>query len=268
MSTVDTMARLLASWHNSTGQSSASTPLPGLRPEVIRGLAASNPDVLNTDLCRLLRTSCGIAGTALGDIDFTGQWYPEEPLAILRPCLSLVVDDLGRRWLAEIPGDTGLPGPVWCVFPQPAVTLYVSDDLGSFLSTLRECAKQGCTVQWLRSLSAEARAIWAERFEAALRSRDACRRDRRIRGWLSALPFDAHIYDLRPLALARGWPYGLKGPSGRLYRCGRLPVFAVAGPANTSIELNRADTGAEFDEEETQECVREAMWPASRRRRS
>jgi len=27
----------------------------------------------------------------------------------------------------------------------------------------------------------------------------------------------------------RGWPHGLVGPSGRLYRCGRLPVFAVAG---------------------------------------
>lgn len=249
MSTVDTMARLLeASWHNNSSHSRA-TPLPGLRPEVIRGMASSKPDILNTDLCRLLRTSCGIAGTPLGDIDFTGQWYPEEPLAILRPCLSLAVDDLGRRWLAEIPGDTGLPGPVWCVFPEPPVTVYVSDDLGSFLSTLRERAQQGCTGQWLRSLAAEARAIWAERIAAALRSRNTCREDRRIRGWLSALPFDAHVYDLRPPALARGWPHGLRGPSGRLYRCGRLPVFAVAdSPADTDMELHRSHIGADFDE--------------------
>src|ERR1700761_1274138 len=132
MSTVDTTARLLeASWPRDPGHSPRVIPLPGLRPEVIQGLAASDPDILNTALKRLLRVSCGGSGTAIGDIDFTGQWDPEEPLAVLRPGLPQAVDGWGWRWLAEAPAGGGLPGPVWCVLNDPPVTVYVSEDLGS-----------------------------------------------------------------------------------------------------------------------------------------
>jgi hypothetical protein len=45
------------------------------------------------------------------------------------------------------------------------------------------------------------------------------------------------VYDLRPPTLALGWPYGLAGASSHLFRCGRLPVFAVAGsPASAACE--------------------------------
>jgi len=30
------------------------------------------------------------------------------------------------------------------------------------------------------------------------------------------------------LSRTEGWPYGLAGSSGHLYRCGKLPIFAVA----------------------------------------
>ena len=55
-----------------------------------------------------------------------------------------------------------------------------------------------------------------------------------MRGWVAALPFDVHIYDLRDPSELRGWPYGLAGPEGRLYRCGRLPVFAVSAAPSAS----------------------------------
>jgi hypothetical protein len=48
-------------------------------------------------------------------------------------------------------------------------------------------------------------------------------------GFGFALPVSDAVYDLRAPRTAGGWPYGVAGPSGRLYRCGRLPVFAVAG---------------------------------------
>jgi hypothetical protein len=149
------MVRLLsAPWQSGTGHPVAATPLPGLRSEVIRDLASSNPGILNAELRQWLRMSCGIAHTAIGDIDFTGQWYPEEPLAVLRPCLTLTMDDEGRRWVAEAVEGAGLPGPVWCVFPHPTVTVYVSDDLGRFLYTLYERTRRGQTLAWLQGLIA------------------------------------------------------------------------------------------------------------------
>jgi hypothetical protein len=42
------------------------------------------------------------------------------------------------------------------------------------------------------------------------------------------LPSDAHVYDLRAPSTVGGWPYGLAGPNGQFFRCGQLPVFAVA----------------------------------------
>jgi hypothetical protein len=250
MSVTDTLVRLLsAPWQSGTGHPVAATPLPGLRSEVIRDLASSNPGTLNAELCQWLRMSCGIAHTPIGDIDFTGQWYPEEPLAVLRPCLTLTIDDAARRWVAEAVEGAGLPGPVWCVFPHPAVTVYVSDDLGRFLSRLYERTRRGQTLEWLQGLTSEVRAIWAYRHASAVRSRHVCRRDRALRGWLSGLPVDARIYDLRGPEVACGWPHGAAGPAGRHYRCGRLPLFAVADAwvANSSLDRSRSSiTGADF----------------------
>jgi hypothetical protein len=229
MSIADTMMHMLSEPWRSTECHGSPTPLPGLRPTVIKALASSSPDLLNADVCQLLRKSCGIAGTALGDIDFTGQWYPEEPLVVLRPSLTLAVDDRGRRWLAEAKSDAGLPGPVWCVLPDPPVTVYVSHDLEDFLTLLHNRTRQDRMAEWLRGLSAAAHVVWARRELAAASSYNTCRTDGRIRGWLSELPFDIHVYDLRAPSVARGWPHGLAGSAGRLFRCGRLPVFAVAG---------------------------------------
>jgi hypothetical protein len=83
----------------------------------------------------LLSACCGLAGTEIGSIDFTGCWFPEEPYAVFRPALTLAIDDAERRWIAEI-GDKDLPGPVWCLFPDPEVAVYVSDDVAAFMSTI------------------------------------------------------------------------------------------------------------------------------------
>jgi hypothetical protein len=176
----------------------------------------------------LLSRSCGLAGTELGSIDFTGCWFLEEPYSIFRPALTLAIDDAGRRWIAEV-GNGDLPGPIWCVFPHPEVAMYVSDDLATFLATLRERTCQGEVSRWLDELTAEARAVWSQRHAWAIRPHEAHRSDPAIRGWLMTLPAGAYVYDLRQQSIVRGWPYGVAGPSGRHYRCGRLPVFAVAG---------------------------------------
>jgi hypothetical protein len=175
----------------------------------------------------LLSRSCGLAGTALGSIDFTGCWFLEEPYAIFRPALTLAIDDAGRRWIAEV-GNGELPGPIWCVFAHPEVAVYVSDDLATFLATLHERTCHRDVSHWLDELTAQARAVWSQRHALAIRPHEAHRSDPAIRGWLVTLPSGAYVYDLRARSAVRGWPYGVAGPSGRHFRCGRLPVFAVA----------------------------------------
>jgi len=174
-------------------------------------------------------------------VDFTGCSFPEEPHSVFRPCLTMAIDDAGRRWIAEV-GNEDLPGPVWCVFPEPQVAVHVSDDLHAFIHTLHDRAHRGQTLAWLRDLSATARAVWAHRRALALRPHLASHLDGAIRGWLSRLPSDAYVYDLRHQSKARGWPYGVAGPSARLYRCGRLPVFAVAGSPSSGWRAERPDT--------------------------
>lgn len=229
MSTADTMTPLVAGpWLDAHGKPLPVRALPGLRPEVIQGLACSFPGIISPALKALLETCCGLAETKIGSIDFTGCWFPEEPCGVFQPCLTLAIDDAGRRWIGEI-GEKDLPGPIWCVFPDPKVALYVSDDLAAFIATLRSCACRGETLQWLQDLSAQARTVWSRRHALARRPYELHESDMQIRGWLGGLPFDAYVYDLRTPTIARGWPYGLAGPSARLYRCGRLPVFAVVG---------------------------------------
>jgi hypothetical protein len=229
MSKSDTMTPLLSMpWIDASGKSLAVRSLPGLRPELIKTLKSTYPGIINPSIQALLATCCGLADTDLGHIDFTGCSFPEEPCSVFQPCLTLAIDDAGRRWIAEV-GNKGLPGPVWCVFPDPQVAVHISDDLPAFLATLHEHAHRGRTLAWLQELSASAHAIWAHRRALALRPYRANDSDEEIRSWLSGLPADAYVYDLRRPSSVRGWPYGVAGPSARLYRCGRLPVFAVAG---------------------------------------
>ena len=208
--------------------------VPGLSAQAIQGLEATYPGTLTADMRALLSTTCGLTAPQLGTIDFTNRWHPEEPISVFRPCLTLAIDDEGRRWIAETSRDRGLPGPVWCLLPDPAVSLYVSDDLAGFLNSLRDAAERGRLYRWLWGLQRDARAIWAHRRTLARASHEICREDRGLRGWLAALPFDVHVYDLRAPSALRGWPHGLAGPAGRLYRCGRLPVFAVSAAPSAS----------------------------------
>jgi len=208
--------------------------VPGLSTQAIQGLEATYPGTLTADMRSLLSTTCGLTAPEFGTIDFTSRWHPEEPISVFRPCLTLAIDDEGRRWVAETSRDRGLPGPVWCVLADPAVSLYVSDDLNGFLSLLNEAAKHGQLHRWLQGVQRDARSVWAQRRTLARVSSEVCREDRGLRDWLAALPFDVHIYDLRDPAALRGWPYGLAGPEGRLYRCGRLPVFGVSAAPSAS----------------------------------
>jgi hypothetical protein len=215
-------------WVDSGGKALSVRALPGLRPETIQALASTYPGIMNPAMRALLATCCGLADTELGSIDFTGCWYPEEPCTVFQPCVTLAIDDAGRRWIAEV-GHRDLPGPVWCIFPEPAVAVHVSDDLPAFLATLHTHTCRGQTLTWLQELTAAAHAVWTQRRALALRPYRAYHSDEAIRSWLSSLPSDAYVYDLRRQSTVRGWPYGVAGPSARLYRCGRLPVFAVAG---------------------------------------
>ena len=231
MSAADTIVPLLATpWRARAGVRLCGTPLPGLSPEAIESLSPHYPGTLNGDIRTLLRQSSGLADTALGDLDFTGRWHPEEPLPVFRPCLSLAIDQSGRRWIAEGAGAQGLPGPVWCVFQRPPVAVYVSQNLADFLCKLRECEERGGISQWLLDLTETAFTAWGDRYATAIRSKMACRGERAIRGWLYGLPVGSLVYDLRRPAEFLGWPYGVAGAGGnvRFYRCGWLPVFAVA----------------------------------------
>ena len=122
--------------------------------------------------------------------------FSREPYAIFRPALTLAIDDAERRWIAEV-GDKDLPGPVWCVFPDPEVAVYVCDDLAAFVATLRERTCRGEMQAWLQDLTTQARTVWSRRHALALRPHEAHHSDRAIRGWLLGLPFDAYVYDLR-----------------------------------------------------------------------
>ncbi|MDP9091198.1 MAG: hypothetical protein M3O26_20985 [Pseudomonadota bacterium] len=227
MSLADTMTPLLsAPWFDAAGRHLPVRVLPGIRPEFIQPSGCSSH--FGPALKELLTACSGLDGTALGLIDFTGCRFPEEPCRVFNPCITLAIDDAGRRWIAELT-DGNLTGPVWCMFPDPKVAVYVSDSLVGFIGTLQRCARRANTLEWLQDLSAQARIVWYRRQALARRPHEVHESDEQIRSWLLALPSDAYVYDLRRPMIARGWPYGLAGPSGRLYRCARLPVFAVTG---------------------------------------
>lgn len=241
MSTLDTMAPFIsAPWSDRDGHSLPVRALPGLRSEVLRELKFSYPG-LSLAYREFLGACSGFAGTALGHIDFTGCWYPQEACPVFNPCLTLAIDDEGRRWITEMSED-GLPGCVWCLFADPEVAVYVSDDLTTFIATLHERTCQGQLFSWLQDLTAQAHAIWKHRRSLALRPYQAVEADTEIAAWLATLPADAYVYDLRTPTAARGWPYGLAGPTGRLFRYRRLPVFAVAGPSSEGSRVRDPQT--------------------------
>ncbi len=154
MSTDRVVPLLQAPWRNRAGAPFPVTPLPGLQPKAIQGLKPDFPGILSMEMRALLRMSCGLAGAELGSIDF---------INVFRPSLTLAVDDEGRRWIAETSRRAGLPGAVWCVFTNPDVAVYVSDDLGAFLSRLYRCARSGRTLRWLRRLCRSSRGLDASR---------------------------------------------------------------------------------------------------------
>ena len=101
MSMPDTMTPLIAApWFDATGKPLPVKSLPGLRPAVLKTLECARADSLSPALKDLLSTCCGLTDTELGHIDFTGCCFPEEPCAVFNPCLTIAIDDAGRRWIA------------------------------------------------------------------------------------------------------------------------------------------------------------------------
>jgi hypothetical protein len=216
-------------WIATSGQALPVQPGPGLSHSAIDSLRTTFPGVLTAEHEKLLHHTCGIDGTALQYLDFTGQFHDEETLAVFRPCLTLGVDAEGRRWIAETGKSEGLPGPVWCVLEDPQVVVYVCEDLGKFLDLVRRHVEANSLKAFLRATDAAALRTWMQRGALAFQSRQECAYDRNLRAWLLQLPRDARVYDLRSPSFGSGWPYGVAGGSGRFHRRGREQLFAVSG---------------------------------------
>ena len=229
MATLDAIVPLLLRPWPHPGENGCIVPLPGVQPNTVTQLESHWSGFLTEDTRRLLELSCGLSATPLGQIDFTGKWYPEEPLSQFRPSLTLAIDENGRRWIAEVHKTRGLPGPIWCIAPAPRVALYLDANLAEFLLRLREHIRRGTTTQWLTNLTIRARRVWAQRFGSAMTLVTAWHRLREIRGWLGTLPRHSLIYDLRAPTRLRGLPYNLGPDFPDTYRCGKLPVFAISG---------------------------------------
>jgi hypothetical protein len=229
MSTNTMLPVLAHPWINAAGEALPVQSGPGLKPSAIDSLRTSSPGTLTPEFEQLLTLSCGLDGTALQYIDFTGQWHREEPLAVFRPCLTLAIDGEGRRWIAETANTRGLPGPVWCVMQDPEVVVYVSADLGEFLKLLHRTTCDQSIDGWLKAVDTAAERAWRQRGALAFYSRQECGHDRDVRQWLLQLPRDARVYDLRSPKFGVAWPYGAAGNTGRFHRCGRECLFAVSG---------------------------------------
>jgi len=240
MSPVDAVTPLLSGpWVGRRSEQLPIVPLPPIRREAITNLEAHWTAILTPEMRTILQRSCGLSGTPLGSIDFTGRWFPEEPLSIFRPCLTLAVDDRGCRWIAELGKGRGLPGPVWCIFSRPEVALLIDRNLADFLQRLHANVRRDGMSEWLTALSIRARKLWAARHGRAIGVPVAFSRLKEIRGWLAGLPVNAWVYDLRAPGVIRGLPYGLMRERGQLCRCGRLLVFAFAGtegPAANAVD--------------------------------
>src|ERR1041385_4940980 len=90
MSPVDTvMPWLQGPWIGRGGEQLPIAPLAPLRKEAISNLKAYWTGILTPEMRQLLQRCCGLSNTPLGSIDFTGRWFPKEPLSIFRPSLTL-----------------------------------------------------------------------------------------------------------------------------------------------------------------------------------
>lgn len=216
-------------WIDPSGRTLPVQLSPGLSTSAIDSLRIRFPGVLTAEFEQLLQRSCGIDGTPLQYLDFTGQFHDEESLAVFRPCITLGVDGAGRRWIAETGKSSGLPGPVWCVVKEPQVVVYVCENLGGFVELLHRHSVSSSVVDWLRTLDGAAWRIWRQRGALAFQARQACGHDFQVRTWLLQLPRDSRVYDLRSPSFGAGWPYGVAGAGGRFHRCGRELLFAVSG---------------------------------------
>lgn len=238
MSLTDTLTPFIsAPWVDALGRPLPVRPLPGLRSRLANQPRPCASARTALEYREFLGGCRGLAGTALGLIDFAGTSYPQEPCPVFHPCLTLAVDSAGRRWIAEM-SDGGSPGRVWCLFGVPQVAVHVSEDLVRFLATLKERTCQHHLFSWLQDLTAQAKAIWAHRRRLAIRPAQATEVDSDYGHWLAMLPPDAYVYDLRAPMAARGWPYGAVGRLGRLYRYEREPVFAVIVPGAEGPQLH------------------------------
>jgi len=229
MSTNTMLPAFAYPWLSAKGPALPVRRAPGLSASAIDSLRPNFPGTLTTEHENLLRQRCGIDGTALDYIDFTGRWHDEETLAVFRPCLTLAVDAQGRRWIAETAKTQGLPGPVWCILPDPQVVMYISEDLGAFLQMLRRYTREGSVAAWLHAVDTAAHHAWKNRGALTFQSRQTCGQDPKVRAWLLQLPRDSRVYDLRSPTFGTGWPYGVAGGGGRYHRCGRELLFAVSG---------------------------------------
>jgi hypothetical protein len=217
-------------WIATSGQGLPVRPGPGLSPSAIDSLRTTFPGRLTAEHEQLLDRCCGIDGTPLRFVDFTGQWHDEETFAVFRPCITLAVDPAGRRWIAETGNNTeGLPGPVWCVVKEPEVAVYVCEGVGEFLDLLYRHTVANSFEAWSQAVDAAASRTWRQRGALAFQSRQACGHDQNVRAWLLQLPRDSRVYDLRSPSFGVGWPYGVAGGMGRFHRCGRELLFAVSG---------------------------------------
>lgn len=192
MSTHDNVKPLLsAPWRTPAG-APVAYPLPGLGPEALRALSANHPAKLSPSMRRWLAQCCGIAGKPLGDKDFTGNWCPEEPLSVLRPALTLVVEPCGRRCIAERGTKQRLPGPIWRVLESLAVVLRMCENLAGFVRLL-----------WEHSVKA-----------------------------LAQQGHYAAIHDVQTLIQIQGFPHAIPRHSCLLKRCGSFPIFALLTAAD------------------------------------
>ncbi len=229
-------------WVATSGEALPVEPGPGLGASAIDSLRTTFPGVLTAEHEQLLGHSCGINGTPLQYLDFTGQFHGEEPLTVFRPCITLGIDTSGRRWIAETGNAEGLPGPVWCVVKNPEVVMYVCENLGRFLELVHRHVVGDSFDGFLQAIDAAAWRTWRQRGALAFQSRQGCGHDRELRAWLLQLPRDSRVYDLRSPSFGCGWPYGVAGATGRFHRCGREMLFAVSGfpaPSRWSEHLGR-----------------------------
>ena len=85
MSTTDTMTPLVsAPWFDADGNPLPVRALPGLRPEVVRGLECSYPGIIHPTLRALLETCCGLAsevGAAMNPLNFFSAPVNDSPAA-------------------------------------------------------------------------------------------------------------------------------------------------------------------------------------------